>query len=161
MRRGCSWQLAPGFPCWLELLQPPVVFDLRSTTVARGMGHRLVPAADAPYCTDAQSTLACLLNLGGNRQPDPAGLQRRDRERFSDVSAGTAAAYFDSTGGEIVSARASKLLMGRWPLGPPRAALIARRALRAIGLAELFQTPHQNQTGEKCSAKTTEPAAAI
>jgi anhydro-N-acetylmuramic acid kinase len=63
-QRGCSWQLLQG-PLLAELLQRPVVFDLRAhDLVLGGHGAPLVPAADAALLSPIGGWRA-LLNLGG------------------------------------------------------------------------------------------------
>ena len=63
-RRGASWQLLQG-PLLAELLDRPVVFDFRSSDLARGgHGAPLVPAADAALLGGIGGWRA-VLNLGG------------------------------------------------------------------------------------------------
>ncbi|WP_255088923.1 MULTISPECIES: anhydro-N-acetylmuramic acid kinase [unclassified Synechococcus] len=63
-QRGCSWQLLQG-PLLAQLLQRPVVFDLRAHDLALGgHGAPLVPAADAALMP-AIGGWRALLNLGG------------------------------------------------------------------------------------------------
>ncbi|NQV10138.1 MAG: anhydro-N-acetylmuramic acid kinase [Cyanobacteria bacterium] len=83
LRRGCSWQLLQA-PLLAELLQRPVVFDLRSHDLALGgHGAPLMPAADAALLPPIGGWRA-LLNLGGIANltllPPATG-----PERFSDV----------------------------------------------------------------------------
>ncbi|WP_259731752.1 MULTISPECIES: anhydro-N-acetylmuramic acid kinase [Synechococcales] len=63
-RRGCSWQLLQG-PLLAQLLERPVVFDLRAHDLALGgHGAPLVPLADAALLP-AIGGWRALLNLGG------------------------------------------------------------------------------------------------
>ena len=79
-RRGSSWQLLQG-PLLAELLQRPVVFDLRAQDLALGgQGAPLVPAADAALLPTIGGWRA-LLNLGGIANltllPPVSGPERR------------------------------------------------------------------------------------
>ena len=63
-RRGASWQLLQG-PLLAQLLERPVVFDLRAHDLAvGGQGAPLVPAADAALLEPIGGWRA-VLNLGG------------------------------------------------------------------------------------------------
>nr|WP_255380940.1 anhydro-N-acetylmuramic acid kinase [Synechococcus sp. 1G10] len=63
-RRGASWQLLQG-PLLAQLLERPVVFDLRASDLAMGgHGAPLVPAADAALLPPIGGWRA-VLNLGG------------------------------------------------------------------------------------------------
>ncbi len=80
VRRGASWQMLQG-PLLAQLLERPVVFDLRAQDLALGgQGAPLVPAADAALLP-AIGGWRAVLNLGGIANltllPPATGPERR------------------------------------------------------------------------------------